>query len=53
MGSNENPVPHHETPTLGNPDLPQEGMENITGDPASATMTGRGARCSKAGSPTR
>ena len=40
MGSNENPVPHHETPTLGNPDLPQEGMETTTGDPASARMTG-------------
>ena len=40
MGSNENPAPHHETPTFGNPDLPQEGMETTTGDPASATMTG-------------
>ena len=40
MGSNETQAPHHETPTLGNPDLPQEGMENITGDPASARMTG-------------
>ena len=40
MGSNKNPAPHHETPTLGNPDLPQEGMANITGDRASATMTG-------------
>jgi oxalate decarboxylase len=40
MGSNENPAPHHETPAFGNPDLPQEGMVNITGDPASATMTG-------------
>ena len=40
MGSNENPAPHHETPTLGNPDLPQEGMVNTAGDPASTTMTG-------------
>jgi oxalate decarboxylase len=40
MGSNTNPVPHHETPTFGNPDLPQEGMVNTNGDPASATMTG-------------
>src|ERR1700722_11559130 len=40
MGSNENQAPHHETPTLGNPDLPPEGMENTTGDPASAKMTG-------------
>ena len=40
MGSNENPAPHHETPTFGNPDLPQEGMVNTTGDPASTTMTG-------------
>ena len=40
MGSNENPAPHHETPTLGNPDLPQEGMVNTAGDSASTTMTG-------------
>ena len=31
MGSNETPAPHHETPTLGNPDLPPEGMETTTG----------------------
>ena len=30
MGSNQNPAPHHETPTFGNPDLPQEGMVNTT-----------------------
>ena len=36
----ENPVPQHETPTFGNPDLPPEGMQNTTGDPASATMAG-------------
>jgi oxalate decarboxylase len=40
MGSNENPVPHHETPTLGQPDLPPEGMETTKGDPGSARMTG-------------
>jgi DNA-binding CsgD family transcriptional regulator len=40
MGSNENPAPHHETPTFGNPDLPREGMVNTTGHPASAKMTG-------------
>src|ERR1700733_7892039 len=40
MGSNETQVPHHETPTLGNPDLPQEGMQTTTGDPAGARMTG-------------
>ena len=40
MGSNETRVPHHETPTLGNPDLPPEGMENTAGDPGSATMAG-------------
>ena len=40
MGSNENPAPHHETPTLGNPDLPQEGMENVVGDAAATRMTG-------------
>ena len=37
---NENRVPHHETPTLGNPDLPPEGMATTAGDPASATMAG-------------
>ena len=40
MGSSDNPAPHHETPTFGNPDLPPEGMVNTNGDPASATMTG-------------
>ncbi|MGP0025799.1 MAG: cupin domain-containing protein [Streptosporangiaceae bacterium] len=40
MGSNENRVPHHETPTLGNPDLPPEGMVTTTGDPASTKMAG-------------
>ena len=40
MSSNENQVPHHETSTLGNPDLPQEGMQTTAGDQASATMTG-------------
>jgi oxalate decarboxylase len=40
MGSTQNPAPHHETPTLGNPDLPPEGMENTVGDPAGTRMTG-------------
>jgi oxalate decarboxylase len=40
MDSNENPAPHHETPTLGNPDLPQEGMQTTTGDPVSTKMMG-------------
>src|SRR5271154_2358408 len=40
MGSNETQVPHHETPTLGNPDLPPEGMQTTAGDPAGAKMTG-------------
>jgi oxalate decarboxylase len=52
MGSNENPAPHQETPTSGNPDLPQEGMVNTTGDPASTKMTGPRNRCWKASSPT-
>ncbi len=40
MNPNRNPVPHHEVPTSGNPDLPPEGMVNAAGDPASAKMTG-------------
>ena len=32
--------PHHETPVLGDPDLPPEGMMNVTDDPASTLMTG-------------
>jgi oxalate decarboxylase len=40
MGSNGKPAPHHETPTLGNPDLPPEGMGTTTGEPASAKMPG-------------
>jgi oxalate decarboxylase len=40
MGSSENAAPRHETPTFGNTDLPPEGMQTTTGDPASATMTG-------------
>jgi hypothetical protein len=31
MRSSENPAPHRETPTFGNPDLPQEGMANTAG----------------------
>ncbi len=40
MSSDENPAPHHETPTFGSPDLPPEGMGTTTGDPASTKMTG-------------
>ena len=40
MGSSENPVPHHETPTLGDPDLPPEGMGTTAGDPGGARMSG-------------
>ena len=40
MDSADTRVPHHETPTFGNPDLPSEGMENTVGDPAGARMTG-------------
>ena len=40
MDSNENPAPHHETPAFGSPDLPPEGMETTTGDPAGTMMTG-------------
>jgi len=36
MSSNETQVPHHETPTFGNPDLPQEGMQTTAGNPAAA-----------------
>jgi oxalate decarboxylase len=34
------PAPHHETPVLGNPDLPPEGELNTLGHPASTAMTG-------------
>jgi oxalate decarboxylase/phosphoglucose isomerase-like protein (cupin superfamily) len=40
MDSNETRVAHHETPTFGNPDLPQEGMQTTAGDPADARMAG-------------
>ncbi|GAA1940832.1 oxalate decarboxylase family bicupin [Microbacterium aoyamense] len=33
-------VPHHEVPTLGNPDLPQEGEVNTLDHPRSGDMTG-------------
>ena len=33
-------TPHHETPELGNPDLPPEGLVNTTDDPGSTVMTG-------------
>ncbi|MCR2763543.1 cupin domain-containing protein [Microbacterium sp. zg.B48] len=34
------PAPHHESPVLGNPDLPPEGEINTSGDPAALAMTG-------------
>jgi oxalate decarboxylase len=40
MDSAETPAPHHETPTLGNPDLPVEGVANTADDPAGKRMTG-------------
>jgi oxalate decarboxylase len=40
MADDTAPAPHHETPTLGNPDLPQEGESNTVGDPGSVAMTG-------------
>lgn len=37
----DNPTPpHHETPVVGDPDLPQEGLVNIADDPTANTMTG-------------
>lgn len=39
MGSSEN-RPHHETPTLGNPDLPPEGEVNTVDDTVATAMTG-------------
>jgi oxalate decarboxylase len=33
-------APHHETPVLGDPDLPQEGEINTSDDPAATIMTG-------------
>ena len=39
MHSDES-APHHETPTLGNPDLPPEGEVNTVDDPAAAVMKG-------------
>jgi len=38
--TSDTPTPHHETPTLGNPDLPPEGLGNVAKDPASTAMTG-------------
>jgi len=52
MSPNENPAPHHETPAFGDPDLPQEGMVNTTGDPAGTKMADRETRCWKASSRT-
>lgn len=40
MDSTDVTSPHHETPEFGNPDLPQEGVANTVGDPASTAMSG-------------
>ncbi|MDQ0727863.1 cupin domain-containing protein [Microbacterium sp. W4I20] len=40
MESTDPTAPHHETPTLGNPDLPPEGEGNTLADPQSTAMTG-------------
>lgn len=40
MDSTDAPVPHHETPVLGNPDLPPEGETNTVDHPKSTLMTG-------------
>lgn len=40
MAPTDPSVPHHETPVFGDPDLPQEGMANVAGDPAASAMTG-------------
>ncbi|WP_382307154.1 cupin domain-containing protein [Herbiconiux sp. UC225_62] len=40
MDQSNEPTPHHESPDFGDPDLPQEGIVNTAGDPASTRMTG-------------
>ena len=40
MTPSDPPAPHHEQASFGNPDLPQEGLVNVTDDPASTVMTG-------------
>lgn len=40
MDSTDDTVPHHETPSLGNPDLPAEGEVNTFRHPQSTQMTG-------------
>jgi oxalate decarboxylase len=40
MDETEPTVPHHETPTFGNPDLPPEGEINTKGDAAATRMAG-------------
>ena len=40
MESSNDAAPHHETPVLGDPDLPQEGEVNTSDDPTATTMTG-------------
>ncbi|WP_233189248.1 cupin domain-containing protein [Subtercola sp. Z020] len=40
MEPTDDTSPHHETPTFGDPDLPQEGEVNTVDDPAATVMTG-------------
>ncbi|MGD8168067.1 cupin domain-containing protein [Herbiconiux sp. P16] len=40
MDESNDPTPHHETPVFGDPDLPQEGIVNTAGEPASTRMSG-------------
>ena len=40
MDSTDDTVPHHETPSLGNPDVPAEGEVNTLRHPQSTQMTG-------------
>ena len=40
LASSENSAPHHETPVLGNPDLPPEGEINTLDHPQSTVMVG-------------
>jgi oxalate decarboxylase len=40
MEPTEEAAPNHQTPALGNPDLPPEGLSNLEGHAQSNTMTG-------------
>ena len=47
------PAAHHETPTLGNPDLPAEGRPNTAGDPESLRSDGPHNPAIEASSPSQ